>query len=38
MKQKIAGLLMAGMLMMGGLTGCGADTSQPDDYATNEGY
>lgn len=38
MKQKIAGLLMAGMLIMGGLTGCGADTSQPDDYATNEGY
>lgn len=38
MKQKIAGLLMAGILVVGGLTGCGADTSQPDDYATNEGY
>lgn len=38
MKRKIAGIFMAGMLIIGGLTGCGGGTSEPDDYATNNGY
>lgn len=38
MKQKIAALFIVGMLIIGGLTGCGGSTSEPDDYATNNGY
>lgn len=29
---------MAGMLVAGSLTGCGGSASEPDDYATNDGY
>ena len=38
MKRKITVFLMAGMLVCGSMAGCGADTSQPDDYVTNDGY
>ncbi|MCF2642575.1 BMP family ABC transporter substrate-binding protein [Roseburia hominis] len=37
MKRKVAGILMAGILLIGGLTGCGS-SKEPDDYVTNEGY
>lgn len=38
MKPKMLGVLMAGILVMTSVTGCGSATSEPDDYATNEGY
>ena len=38
MNRKILALLLAGMMMVGSLTGCGSGTSEPDDYVTNEGY
>lgn len=38
MKRKITVFLMAGMLVCGSMAGCGAGTSQPDDYVTNDGY
>lgn len=38
MKNKMAGILVAGIFILGTLTGCGAGTSEPDDYVTNEGY
>ena len=31
-------LLMAGVLLCTSLSGCGAGTSEPDDYVTNKGY
>lgn len=36
--RRITGILAAGMIMIGGLSGCGANASEPDDYVTNEGY
>lgn len=38
MKRKILGILAVGMLISNILTGCGASTSEPDDYVTNVGY
>lgn len=38
MKNKMTAILAAGIFIFGTLTGCGADTSEPDDYVTNEGY
>ena len=38
MRRKIIGLLTTGILVTATLTGCGSGTSEPDDYATNEGY
>lgn len=37
-KNRITGILAAGILMLGTLTGCGAGASEPDDYVTNKGY
>lgn len=38
MKRRIIGFLAAGMLIVSSLSGCGASTSEPDDYVTNDGY
>ena len=38
MKNKITGIFVAGLFLLGALTGCGAGASEPDDYVTNEGY
>lgn len=38
MKKQIAGLIVAGILIVGSLTGCGGSTAEPDDYVTNKGY
>lgn len=38
MKSKITGIFVAGLFLLGALTGCGAGASEPDDYVTNEGY
>ena len=38
MRKKIIGLLMAGIFIAINMTGCGAGSSEPDDYVTNEGY
>lgn len=37
MKKRILGFLMAGMIVIGSLSGCGA-SAEPDDYVTNDGY
>lgn len=37
-KTRITGLLMAGILITGGLSGCGGSAAEPDDFATNDGY
>lgn len=37
-KRKILGLIMAGVLIAGSLTGCGESEAEPDDYVTNSGY
>ena len=36
--RRIIGFLAAGMFIVSSLTGCGASTSEPDDYVTNDGY
>lgn len=36
-KTRITGLLMAGILITGCLSGCG-ENAEPDDFATNDGY
>lgn len=38
MKRKITGLPVAGLLLIGSLSGCGAGGAEPDDYVTNDGY
>ena len=38
MKKRIMGFLVAGLLVVSSLTGCGGNTSEPDDYVTNDGY
>ncbi len=38
MKRKITGLPVAGLLLIGSLSGCGAGGTEPDDYVTNDGY
>lgn len=38
MKRRIIGFFASGMLIVSSLTGCGASTSEPDDYVTNNGY
>lgn len=38
MRQKVTGIVLAMVLLLGTMTGCGGAASQPDDYATNEGY
>lgn len=38
MKNRIIRALVAGIFMLGTLTGCGTGASEPDDYVTNEGY
>lgn len=38
MRQKVTGIVLAMLLILGTVTGCGGAASQPDDYATNEGY
>lgn len=38
MKKKIVSFFLVVIFSMISLTGCGASTSGPDDYATNEGY
>lgn len=38
MRRKIIGFLAAGILIAGGLTGCGKSSAEPDDYVTNAGY
>lgn len=38
MRQKVTGIFLAILLILGTVTGCGGAASQPDDYATNEGY
>lgn len=38
MRKRIMGLLMAGIFIAINMTGCGAGSSEPDDYVTNEGY
>lgn len=37
-KTRITGLLMAGVLITGCLSGCGGSAAEPDDFATNDGY
>ncbi|MDE6636284.1 MAG: BMP family ABC transporter substrate-binding protein [Lachnospiraceae bacterium] len=37
-KTRITGLLMAGILITGCLSGCGGSAAEPDDFATNDGY
>lgn len=38
MRRKIIGFLAAGILIAGGLAGCGKSSAEPDDYVTNAGY
>lgn len=37
MRPKMLGVLLAGILVVASLTGCGS-AAEPDDYATNEGF
>ena len=38
MRQKVTGIVLSMLLILGTVTGCGGAASQPEDYATNEGY
>ena len=38
MKREIVGCLMAGLFIISNLTGGVKNTSEPDDYVTNDGY